>query len=328
MNTSSECLKHYPQMAIFPKDELSRTIRDEPPTHFTLKIESFSLLSNSSLERYNSGNFIAGGYTWKLCLYPDGNKDRNGEDHISLCLEMVETDSLSPGWEVHALFRFSVLDQLRDNYLFIQDASGIPKRFRATKIQSGFDRFMTLKEFNDPTKGYLVNDTCVFGAEVFVHKESLTGNGECLSMTAEPLTCNHTWKIERFSQLDKESYLSPVFTTGDLKWEIIFYPKGNAEEEGKSLSLFLKLDDITTFLPDRGVYLDFQLRVVDQINGKHKENKLQHWFKESGSWGFRNFLPLSSFLDQSNGYLVKDVCIIEAHLLLIGTIKKLFPKSE
>ncbi|KAJ4958821.1 hypothetical protein NE237_025932 [Protea cynaroides] len=316
-------------MAIIPKEEVSRTIRDEPPTHFSLRIKSFSLISNTSLERYNSGNFEAGGYKWKLCLYPKGNKDRNGDGHISLYLEIVETDSLPPGWEVHSLFRFLVLDQLRDNYLLVEDASGTPRRFRATKTQYGFDRFITLKEFNDPTKGYLVNDTCMFGVEVFVHRESVTGKGECLSMTAEPLTCSYTWKIEKFSELDKESHFSEVFTTGAHNWKINLWPKGHAEEKGKSLSLFLKLDDLTTLLPGRGVYVEAKLRVVDQINGKHEENKLQNWFKGSkNEWGWRKFLPLSTFLDQSKGYLVKDVCIIEAHLLVIGAIEKLSPKPE
>ncbi|KAJ4958074.1 hypothetical protein NE237_025185 [Protea cynaroides] len=320
-------------MANFPKDELSRTIRDEPPTHFTLKIKSFSLISNTSLERYDSGNFEAGGYKWKLWLYPNGNKDRNGEGHISLWLEMVETNSFPTGWEVHVLFRFLVLDQLRDNYLVIQDASGTSRRFRATKTQSGFDRLITLKEFNDVlNKGYLVNDTCMFGAEVFVYKESITGKGECLSMKSEPQICNYTWKIEKFSELNKELYSSEVFIAGGHKWKINLWPKGSSEEKGKSLSLFLVFDDLTTILPGRGVYVEAQLRLVDQINGKHMESKLQTWFKNSKNsnkdWGWRKFLPFSSFLDQSKGYLVKDVCIIEAYLPFIGAIEKLSPKSK
>ncbi|KAJ4982427.1 hypothetical protein NE237_033264 [Protea cynaroides] len=310
-------------MATFPDDELSRTMRDEPPTHFTLKIESFSLLSNSSLERYDSSNFEAGGYKWKLCVYPNGNKHRNGEGHISLYLEMSKTDSLSPGWEVHATFRLLLLDQLRDKYLLLQDAGGIPRRFRATNTQSGFDKFITLKEFNDPTKGYLVSDTCMFGAEVFVQRESVTGKGECLLLIAEPLTCHYTWKIEKFSKLDEGYHLSEVFNDGFNNWNIKFYPNGCDEEKGKSLSLFLCLDD-STVIPSRGVYLEAQVRVVDQTNGQHVEDEFQGWFDDSNkSWGWRDFLPLSIFLDQSNGYLVKDVCIIEAQFLLLGEIEKL-----
>ncbi|XP_043704401.1 protein RESTRICTED TEV MOVEMENT 3-like [Telopea speciosissima] len=308
----------------------SRTIRDEPPTHFELRIKSFSLLSNSSLERYYSGDFEAGGYKWKLCLYPKGDKEENVEGHISLYLEMSETDSLSPGWEVHALLRFLVLDQRRDKYLTLQDAKGRVKRFRASKTQCGFNRLITLNQFNDPTNGYLVNDNCVFGAEVFVHKESVAGQGERLLMTAGPVSCNHTWKIQKFSELVNECHSSQVFTAGSHNWKVNLWPKGNAEGKGKSLSLFLELNDsTTTLLPGQGVYVEYQLRLMDQLNGKHMEYKLQHWFNESSkNWGMIRFLCLNSLRDPSKGYLVKDVCIIEAHLLLVGAIEKLGKKAE
>ncbi|XP_042508652.1 uncharacterized protein LOC122084458 [Macadamia integrifolia] len=122
------------------------------------------------------------------------------------------------------------------------DANGRTRRFRETKTKSGWDRFITLKEFNHPTNGYLVNDTSVFGAEVFVHKESVAGKGECLLMTAGPVSCNHTWKIEKFSELANECHSSEVFIAGCHKWRISLYPNGNGEAKGKSLSLFLLLD--------------------------------------------------------------------------------------
>ncbi|KAL2338897.1 hypothetical protein Fmac_013343 [Flemingia macrophylla] len=48
------------------------------------------------------------------------------------------------------------------------------------KVERGFDRFISLKEFNLASKNYLVGDTCAFGAEVFVCNETSTGKGECL----------------------------------------------------------------------------------------------------------------------------------------------------
>ncbi|XP_042485947.1 ubiquitin C-terminal hydrolase 12-like [Macadamia integrifolia] len=156
----------------------------------SLRIKSFSLLSKSSLERYDSGDFEAGGYKWKLRRFPKGNKNKNGEGQISHYLVMSETDSLPPGWAADALFRLLVLDQIRDNFHIWLDANGRARRFGETKIQSECDRFITLKEFNDPTKGYLVDDTCVFGAEVFVHRCSVVGKGEYLLMTTGPSNCN------------------------------------------------------------------------------------------------------------------------------------------
>ncbi|XP_042508639.1 protein RESTRICTED TEV MOVEMENT 3-like isoform X2 [Macadamia integrifolia] len=329
METKNKFITGEMELFSIKGEEVSRTMRDEPPTHFELKIKSFSSLSKSSLERYESGNFEAGGYKWKLCLHPKGNKDKNGEGHISLYLVISDTNSLSRGWEVHALFRLFLLDQLEDKYLSIQDSNGRARRFRASRTQSGFDRLISLKQFNDPSNGYLVNDTCVFGAEVFVHRESVSGKGECLLMTAGPDTCNHTWKIENFSALFAESLFSEVFTAGGHKWRVNLWPKGHGEQKGKSLSLFLELNDYSTLLPGQGVYVEAQLRVLDQVNGKHMEKKMQHWFYDSSKdWGWAMFLSLNSLKNQSMGYLVKGGCIIETHLLFIGAIEKLGQKSE
>lgn len=48
--------------------EISRTLRDTPPAHHTLKIESFSqlssLLRDDKIDKYESHDFEAGGYRW------------------------------------------------------------------------------------------------------------------------------------------------------------------------------------------------------------------------------------------------------------------------
>lgn len=87
------------------------------------------------------------------------------------------------------------------------------------KKEWGFDKYISLKEFNESSNGYLVDDVCVFGAEVFVCKEHFKGGkGECLSMIKSPITYKHIWKIENFSKLDAESYESKIFNAGDQKW--------------------------------------------------------------------------------------------------------------
>lgn len=41
-----------------------RSLRDVPPAHYSLKIESLSLFRNTTNENYESGAFEAGGYKW------------------------------------------------------------------------------------------------------------------------------------------------------------------------------------------------------------------------------------------------------------------------
>ncbi|KAJ0092085.1 hypothetical protein Patl1_27034 [Pistacia atlantica] len=84
------------------------------------------------------------------------------------------------------------------------------------KTRRGITKCIDLKSFHDPMKGYLINDTCVFGAEVFVVK--CVSKGECLSMIKEPARCYHLWKIVKFSNLLDETYRSKPF--GDYNWYI------------------------------------------------------------------------------------------------------------
>ncbi|KAH9687482.1 TRAF-like family protein [Citrus sinensis] len=99
---------------------ISRSISHVPPAHFLLKIEVFSSLVENEGEKYESLEFDAGGYKWKLVVYPNGNKNENVKDHISVYLAMVDTSSLGLGWEVYVIFRLFVLDQKKDEFLILQ----------------------------------------------------------------------------------------------------------------------------------------------------------------------------------------------------------------
>lgn len=53
-------------------------------------------------------------------LYPHGNKSRNVKEHLSLYLVFADVASLIRlDSEVHAVFRFFLLDQTKDNYLVV-----------------------------------------------------------------------------------------------------------------------------------------------------------------------------------------------------------------
>nr|XP_023905388.1 uncharacterized protein LOC112017162 [Quercus suber] len=180
---------------VFVHELITRSRRHFPPNNFLLKIESYSLLSETGLE-YKSDVFEAGGHKW-----------------------IAETEELPLGWEVNASFRLFVFDQIRDEYLTVQDGGGgggAIKRFNDVNSEWGFAKFLPLDTFNDVTQGYLVNNCCVFGVEVFVHERTV--KRQCLSMIEEPADSTLTWKIERFSTLNEERYYSQEFTVGDSKW--------------------------------------------------------------------------------------------------------------
>lgn len=86
------------------------------------------------------------------------------------------------------------------------------------RTEWGFDQFITLKEFEDSNNGYLLEDNCVLGAEVFVCKDRSKGKTESLTMVKEATSYKYTWKINNWTQINAESESSNIFSVGDHKW--------------------------------------------------------------------------------------------------------------
>ncbi|XP_052296523.1 MATH domain and coiled-coil domain-containing protein At2g42480-like isoform X2 [Citrus sinensis] len=299
---------------------ISRSISHVPPAHFLLKIEVFSSLVENEGEKYESLEFDAGGYKWKLVVYPNGNKNENVKDHISVYLAMVDTSSLGLGWEVYVIFRLFVLDQKKDEFLILQDAMGKQRRFHGLKLEWGFDQFIPLEKFINASNGYLVGDTCVFGAEVFV-KETKKCTRECLSMTklTSASICKYVWKIENFSKLEAKFYESEVFVAGDQKWKIQLYPKGHGVASGSHISMYLELADLSTITRGFKIYVHFTLRIRNQVQSIHNDCTTSDWFRTSiDNWGWHKFMELSYLNKAGNGFLVNDVCIVEAKVSVLG----------
>ncbi|KAH9753452.1 TRAF-like family protein [Citrus sinensis] len=261
--------------------EISRSISHVPPAHFILKIEAFSSLVENDVEKYGSLEFDAGGYKWKLVVYPNGNKNENVKDHISVYLAMVDTSSFGLGWEVYVIFRLFVLDQKKDEFLILQ--------------------------------------------EVFV-KETKECTGECLSMTKLTSASNykHVWKIENFSKLEDRFYESEVFVAGDQKWKILLLPKGLGEASGSHISMYLRLIDLSTITGGSKIYVLFTLRIRNQLLSKHYEKKAGEWLNTSTQFGgWKKFVELNYLNKAGNGFLVNDVCIVEAEVPVLGISKAL-----
>ncbi|OWM63258.1 hypothetical protein CDL15_Pgr010658 [Punica granatum] len=254
-----------------------------------------------------------------MILHPNGNKTKNVKDHVSGYLSMAETSSLPSNWEVYAVIRLFLLDQNEDNYFVVQDAMGKHRQFHWKKLESGFDRLIPLKTFADSRNGYLVDDTCVLGAEVFIPKERSTGKGESLVMIKDTLRNNYTWKIDNFSNLDREFYDSSIFLVGNYKWNIRFFPNGIGSGLGSHISLYLALAETESLPPGTKVFAEFSLRILNQVKGRHYTVKANHWFSAS-SWerGWAKFISLTSF--KLLGPLVKDFCWVTADVSVLGVV--------
>ncbi|XP_061995155.1 uncharacterized protein LOC133713044 isoform X2 [Rosa rugosa] len=306
------------------KDGVLRSFSDSPPTHYSVEIQFFSLLSEKYSENgYESKEFKAGGYKWKLVFHPNGNKKRNVKDHVSLYLVIAGADSLDSSWEVYVDFRLFLLDQNNGNYLVFEDAFTKKKCFHGVMRSVGFDKLIPLEDFTDVSNGFLVDDTCVFGAEVFVCKERRTGKGECLARMKIASVCKHVWKVEKFSSLGAQ-FDSEPFTAGDYNWKIKLYPDGCGEGKGSHLSLFLELASPITLPPDSELFVEYRFRILDQIRHQHHDlSSGKALFRDSTSLGSRRFIGQESFRQVENGFLKNDVCMVEAEVTVHGISKVL-----
>ncbi|XVF79792.1 hypothetical protein PTKIN_Ptkin15bG0018100 [Pterospermum kingtungense] len=196
------------------------------------------------------------------------------------------------------------------------------------KTEWGFDQLLHLDFFKDASNGYLINDSCMFGAEVFVIEQKPTWDN--LSMLKLPANTVISFKIENFSKLGNKYSESPSQSIGGFKWKIGFNPRGNGSSKDKALSLFLTLDEASGVPPRMSLYVKYKLRLMDQISSNHKERTGQRWFiadrsipwsiddKFSCSWGFYDFESLENVRDASKGFLVKDTLIVEAEIVVMS----------
>ncbi|XP_030471518.2 uncharacterized protein LOC115689571 [Syzygium oleosum] len=293
----------------------TKEIRDVAPAHYVLKIESFSLFAKNNKEKYESNEFEAGCYKWKLILYPNGDKSRNGEDHISVYLAVSGTSPFQLGGVTHVAVRFSLYDQICDRYLIKQ---GRVTRFHALRSDWGVPRYMPLKIFADPSNGYLVDDTCVFGVEVFVIKSS--GVGECVRTLKESTSYTHEWKISRLADWSEYQF-SDVFTVGVYKWKVWLCPRGDFDNRGQNLSMYLWLFEADKLASGQKVNVRFVIRLKGQNNVVHHQPEAStKWFSSSISyWGWPSFMPLKTVQER----VKDDPCVIEAEVTVLGTTRKL-----
>ncbi|KAM7268322.1 hypothetical protein ACFE04_010488 [Oxalis oulophora] len=301
-------------------DETSRTIRTtrvHAPLHFVWKIDCYSTLLESKWEKIESGAFEVDGRKWKLTFYPNGDNKRKGEGYISLYLSVLDTEEELPlSWDLFLKFQFLVFDHVNNKYLAIQDVHEVC-HFQRMKTEWGFARLLPLDVFKEPSNGYLLDDSCVFGVDIFVVKGGTRGD---TFSVVKPLTIDksYSFKIENFSTIVKRFVESDVFTIQDMKWKLQLYPKGDQKAKD-NVSLFLHLD---FKLPVHNkVYAKYKLRLIDQVHAKHLERTVDYGFQDKVGIGYPRFALQKDVHDASKGYLVKDTIIVEVEIDYLSIVK-------
>lgn len=89
------------------------------------------------------------------------------------------------------------------------------KRFHALKKTWGVGNFLPISSFTDAGNGFLVDDCCVFGAEVLVIDNQTQMS--TLSIVKKECDRSYTWNVWR-RDLSGPLYLSSVFCFDGWSW--------------------------------------------------------------------------------------------------------------
>ncbi|PIN20931.1 Ubiquitin carboxyl-terminal hydrolase [Handroanthus impetiginosus] len=143
----------------------------------------------------------------------------------------------------------------------------------------------------------------------------------------DPRIIKYTWTIQNFSRLNVRKQYSGVFEYNDCKWRILIFPRGNNADY---LSIYLDVADSAILPYGWSRCAHFSLAVVNQVNSKYSiRRETRHQFNARESdWGFASFMPLGELYDPTRGYLVHDVCIIEAEVAVFRSMDNWFYDSK
>ncbi|KAL8171386.1 hypothetical protein V2J09_023190 [Rumex salicifolius] len=123
----------------------------------------------------------------------------------------------------------------------------------------------------------------------------------------------YTWKIEKFSTINKRELKSNPFEVGGYKWYILIYPQGC--DVCNHLSLFLCVANHDKLLPGWSHFAQFTIAVVNKDPKKSKYSDTLHRFwKKEHDWGWKKFMELSKV---SDGFIDADTLIIKAQVQVI-----------
>ncbi|XP_019152446.1 PREDICTED: uncharacterized protein LOC109149240 [Ipomoea nil] len=340
-------------------EDVNKWEREIAPSHYMLRIDSFSKLTKMLLEGrlqyFKSKTFDASGLKWNFLVYPNGDEKSNSTGHISVSVCIEDTAALPKSWAKYADLKFFIHDQVRQKYSVFQvgGASSLHD-FHSLKTEWGITKLVSRYVFDDAANGYLVNDKCVFGVEVFLLDSNFAE--ECLSLCVE-VDKTFTWIVTDYNNLGSEVHYSYEFPVASFKWQLLLYPLGNGEFSGTHLSLFLGLVDEKIACSKLLVHC--MLCVRNQKSGKHQEKQNCKCFAPGySSWGWAfsmypngvgpnkghisvflciqntrdkvnkfhylkqecgisNLVPRCEFDDAANGYLVDDICVFGVEVFVL-----------
>ncbi|CAA7017211.1 unnamed protein product [Microthlaspi erraticum] len=291
---------------------VTSVLREARPSSKIVTITRFSVI-RERFEPYESSVFEAAGYKWRLILYVTGNKADGGDNHISLYVRIEDTQSLPKGWEVDVDLKLFVHNIRQRKYLTVTDEA--VKRYNEANKEWGYGQLIPLSTFNNPNVGYIVQDTCSFGAEIFIVKPA--EQQERVTFVSNPPDNVFTWRVRRFSSLEDKFYYSSEFLVGDRYWRLGFNPKGTGDGRPHALPIFLYAQGFKPNAVATTTWGAVNLRLRHQLGSSHKKAYSAAWYPIRPDYGVgvNNIILVK---DLQGGYLVNDSIVFEAEMVMVS----------
>ncbi|CAF1920976.1 unnamed protein product, partial [Brassica oleracea var. botrytis] len=229
--------------------------------------------------------------------------------YISLDLRIEEAESIPYGLEVNVDLKLFVHVPKLDKYLTVTDGA---VRFNAEKKELGFEQLIDLASFENTNEGYIVQDTCSFGVEIFIVKPAKVQ--EKVTFVSNPPRNVFTWMIPHFSDMEDKFYYSDDFLVGDRYWKLGLNPKG-----GSALPIYLYAQGFRPDAVATNTWGAVNLRLKNQRSTNHREIYSAAWYPIRSDYGVgvNSIISLADLHYASKGYLVNDAIIFEAEMVKV-----------
>ncbi|GAB4852976.1 hypothetical protein Ancab_017165 [Ancistrocladus abbreviatus] len=297
--------------------EITRSTRKDPPTHYRFTISSFKTLRESILRGsckpgyIESTEFYAANFRWVLLIYPNGNLKPRGKDHLSLYLKMVS--QLDQRSSVKATLKFFIYNFHKKAYLIIE---GKDETYDVENRQQGIANALPLSDFQDPTFGFMEDESCRIGIEVIIANRVDSGGPRfghlfLLSRWKE----SATWEVHDYSELVRDNYAtSEEIEMCEWRWQLQLHPKGSGKFKNERLSLFLNLLNFFDLTNGKKLYVEKKFCIKNLKGGRDFISTTSSWYSESVRSDGDYLATLADLSNSEKGLIDSNMMVIQVTL--------------
>ncbi|CAN8255848.1 unnamed protein product [Cochlearia groenlandica] len=151
---------------------------------------------------------------------------------------------------------------------------------------------------------------------------SLKANLGVTSVLREERPASKIVTITSFSVIKDrgEPYESSVFESSGYKWRLVLYVNGNAKDGGSGhISLYLRIEETQSLPSGWEVNVDLKLFVYNAKQYKYltvTDGSVKRFDNSKKEWGFGQLIPLTTFHNTNEGYIMQDTASFGAEIFL------------